>query len=309
MTLTISIIIIILVLVFVLLRRQKRESNSSVPSTQRFEHSDSSDIQFFLKILRNYDKVIELELQNEIYKFNISKQLLESFQKHDVDNNIRRMLRDINQTNGIHRESATILFDSNHPDGEGPGIITDKFGKIYWFYHGFGKPKIEYLTANIWELLMPEKDLVELIKGPDEVIKINNSVNLAKLIDDSRVLKFGIHGFYIEDYEDQLKTLFEQSNGNLTLKNFQSDSLGKDLGSTVNIELNINEVKFEFQIEKSKWYDFNFPNVINGFLIELKSEFMLCLVHENGWDETHGILLGSKEEFALLLNNKLIRGS
>jgi Ca2+/Na+ antiporter len=268
--------------------------------------SKSKDIEKFNSIVKESNKELQIVLQNEICNFIISKKIMETFKDLETDYHIRKNCKNLTQTNGLDISSVTIVFNSDDINGEGPNIVSDKSGAIFWYHFGFGSPKVEYLDDSIWSFIGSEEELIRLLKKQDDIVTIKKLPKVGEFIHKNAIIKFDVHGFYINDYQSQLIKLFNQSEGKLKIDFYEIDKLRKEKKEFNIINLGINSKAFKLELEDSKWYNFNFPNMINGYLEELNSEFRLCLVHENGWDEIYGITLGNIEEYELLKRNKLI---
>jgi len=282
------------------------KNSQSIPK----ENSDTirpeslhKDVLQFMDLIDAKSKRIELSLQNDYVRFIADRKTFKNSNKYQ--NRTKDAVKEFQNELGIDSDTAFTLFDSNHVDGEGPNLITDKSGNIFRYH--FAEPSLNLISESIWDLIS-NKELSENLESNEEILHFDKQSNLSDYIDLDRVTKFAIHGFYVEDYKKQLEIVLLQSNGSLNLNSFEWEDFDWNTTEIIKTKLRINDSMENINIEKSKWYDFKFPGKINALLSNIGSEYRISLVHENSWDETHGILLTKKEEHEILSKKRLIIG-
>ncbi len=176
------------------------------------------------------------------------------------------------------------------------------------YFFGYGEPTLKKIFNSIWEIFGDENDLKKMLEVPNDIVYFSKIASLEDYVNINEIIKFEIHGFYIENYKEQLEILFRSSNELLKLNNFTWKEFEWHEVEEIECLIEINNIQKVITIEKSKWYDFKFPEKINRFLNEINSQYRISLVHENSWDETHGVKLSKLDEFEILMKNKLIVG-
>lgn len=264
-------------------------------------------MEFFKSLVKQFNLTIEYHLQNDFHIFSVNKEFF--LKKYSDNYEIRENCKNLATTNGIDINSIILVFNSNNPNGEGPCIVADKTGEIYWYHFGFGNPRVEKLSDSIWDFLCSKDDFISKIKNSNGKIVFNNLPKVSDYIEEDSLQKISQEGFDFNYYKPLLEELFEQSDGTLKLDSFKWGDLKNSSDGTeyIELELIINGQKGKFTIEHSlEWFQMDFPEKVNKILNIVNSKYRISLVHENDWDVTHGLKLSSIEEHHLLKSKRLI---